>query len=202
MGNHYWENFKTPEEIKIISKNTDTFKLKMELFYKLFGLDYRVKPGVLNIKKDMDDIIPVSQHFLDDLEKDILEMGIMTPLILWNDVLIDGWKRFEIAKKHNLKFTYIKKKFKNELACEIWLLNRKMNHDNLNDMNKFKVCLLLADKKNQAEEEPVNFENVVFGTDKEYEPESKMIKKRKTNAEELKFLEQQKIFMKSVFGNI
>ena len=109
------------------------------LFKKLFGNNDRVKPESLEIKGELYEHSPTmwKEANLINLEKDILENGIYRPLVMWNMILLDGWKRYEIAIKHKLPFKCVWKDFKTLYDAEMWTIDQKIKNDNLCDWNLF-----------------------------------------------------------------
>lgn len=65
------------------------------------------------------------------LESSILEHGIQSPLIVWEDTLVDGHNRYEIAMRYNLAYPVEKIEFNNEdEACE-WIIKNQLGRRNL-----------------------------------------------------------------------
>jgi len=50
---------------------------------------------------------PLDERQFCNLEENILTYGCMNPLVLWNNILIDGHNRYNIVTKHNLPFNTI-----------------------------------------------------------------------------------------------
>jgi hypothetical protein len=68
----------------------------------------------MEIIQKFKELIPAltNEEFI-QLEENILKDGIREPLVLWNNKLIDGHNRYEIAQKHNLSYKTVEKEFKN-----------------------------------------------------------------------------------------
>jgi len=59
----------------------------------------------LQINSEFQSLIPaLSKEEFGLLEKSILKEGCRDPLITWNGILIDGHNRYEICRKHKIKF--------------------------------------------------------------------------------------------------
>jgi hypothetical protein len=66
-----------------------------------------------------------------NLEEDILENGIRDRLVLWGDILIDGYNRFSIAQKHNLSFETLSMEFNSREEVKIWMIKNQIERRNL-----------------------------------------------------------------------
>ena len=70
------------------------------------------------------------------LEKNCLTEGIREKIILWNGFIVDGHNRFEIAKKHSLKFEVDEKQFDGEFEAIDWMLNNQLGRRNVTKQQK------------------------------------------------------------------
>ena len=87
---------------------------------------------------------PLSEDEYKGLEANILKEGCHEPLILWDNVIIDGHNRYEICCKHNVIFKTKDVTFKNDLDAKIWIVEHQLKHRrNLSDKDKIKGVLLL-----------------------------------------------------------
>jgi len=68
------------------------------------------------------------------LENDILVHGCMNPLVLWDNVLIDGHNRYQIVKKHNLPFNTISLEFNSRDEAISWMITIQIFRRNLTPM--------------------------------------------------------------------
>ena len=75
---------------------------------------------------------PLDEDAFVRLEVDILENGITYPLILWNNVLIDGHHRHAIAAKHGIEFKIIEKEFDSRDDVIVWIITNQIARRNLN----------------------------------------------------------------------
>ena len=71
-------------------------------------------------------IPPLAEDELILLEKSILEEGVRDPLVLWNDVLVDGHNRYAIAQKHGLQYKTVRKEFDSENSAIVWVISNQM----------------------------------------------------------------------------
>lgn len=79
------------------------------------------------------------------LEENILSEGIREPLLLWNEILIDGHNRYAISQKHNLEYKTIQKLFKDELDAKIWIIKNQFGRRNLSFFQRAILALKLKE---------------------------------------------------------
>jgi hypothetical protein len=78
---------------------------------------------------------PLTDEENHQLEANILKDGIRDPLVLWGNILIDGYNRYTIAQKHHLKFG-TEKDFKDKTEAEIWIRTNQKGRRNLTSFEK------------------------------------------------------------------
>jgi hypothetical protein len=98
---------------------------------------------MLNINEKFKTVCPaLSEEEFNGLEALILKDGkVIMPIILWNDNIVDGHKRYEIAIKHNIPFTTTGKEFASEEEALIWIIENQMSRRNLNDFQRIELAL-------------------------------------------------------------
>jgi len=77
---------------------------------------------------------PLNDNEYCSLEQDILIHGCMNPLVLWNNILIDGHNRYNIVKKHNLPFNTISLEFNSRDEAISWMITIQIFRRNLTPM--------------------------------------------------------------------
>lgn len=88
----------------------------------------------------------LSADELQRLEDLILKDGvIINPILIWNDVIIDGHNRFFIAKKHGIEFTTNDISFESDEDAIAWIKENAISQRNLNDYQRSKLVLELED---------------------------------------------------------
>jgi len=88
----------------------------------------------------------LSSDELKRLEDLILKDGvILNPILVWNDIIIDGHNRFFIAKKHNLDFSTNEISFESDEEAIAWIKENAISQRNLNDYQRSKLVLELED---------------------------------------------------------
>jgi N6-adenosine-specific RNA methylase IME4 len=94
------------------------------------------------VKDEFRDFLPELTHEeLALLEAECLSDGIRDPLVVWNDILIDGHNRYAIAKKHNLEYTTVQKDFESELHAKLFMIRLQKGKRNLSDAWKYKYSM-------------------------------------------------------------
>ena len=83
-------------------------------------------------------IPPLTFEELNQLEANILRDGrIINPIIVWEELIVDGHNRFTIAKKHpEIPFTVHEKEFANRYEAIIWICKNQLGRRNLTPEQK------------------------------------------------------------------
>ena len=83
------------------------------------------------------------------LEENILQYGVRDPLVLWNDILIDGYNRYKICNHHNIPFDTINMDFESREEVLIWIISNQVSRRNLTpiQLSHFRGLHYKADKK-------------------------------------------------------
>ena len=77
-------------------------------------------------------ILPVlSEDELASLERSILKYGCIEPLILWNNVLLDGHNRLEILKRHELPIKTVSLELSSREDALVWIIEFQITRRNL-----------------------------------------------------------------------
>jgi len=88
-------------------------------------------------------IPPLSVDEFEQLEKNCLSEGIIDAIIIWNDYIIDGHNRYEIAIKHNLHFKTESKDFQTESDVIEWMILHQFGRRNLSNYQRSVLALQL-----------------------------------------------------------
>ena len=118
-------------------------------------------------------IPPLTFEELNLLETNILEEGrILSPLIVWNGLIVDGHNRFAILKNHpEIKYTILEKEFANRYEAIVWICKNQLGRRNLKP-EQFKYLL---GQQYEAEKLATNFNGNRFTPDKYSIPEEELI---------------------------
>lgn len=84
-------------------------------------------------------IPPLSTDEYSALETSILKEGVRDAIITWNDFIIDGHNRYEIATRHGLPYNTISKEFDSEDDVIIWMIDNQLARRNLSEFVKFEL---------------------------------------------------------------
>jgi N6-adenosine-specific RNA methylase IME4 len=108
----------------------------------------------VSVKKEFKSLIPaLSQEEFSQLEKNIVLDGCRDPLVLWNDIIVDGHNRFEICTKHEIPFETVNKDFTDEGHVVEWIINNQFGRRNINNYQRGVLALRLEQElKKRAKE--------------------------------------------------
>jgi 16S rRNA G966 N2-methylase RsmD len=94
----------------------------------------------MKIKEEFRSLIPpLTPDEFSQLEANCLAEGIRDAILTWNDYIIDGHNRYEIAQKHNLPFKTQAKEFESEDDVIIWMCNNQLGRRNLPEFVKYEL---------------------------------------------------------------
>jgi hypothetical protein len=100
----------------------------------------------LTINEELKTLLPpLSEHEYAGLEQDILQHGCLSPLIIWNDILVDGHHRYEICSKHEIPFSTQTIVFENLDAAKLWAWKHQEHRRNLTAYHRAELALKLKD---------------------------------------------------------
>lgn len=94
-------------------------------------------------------IAPLSVEEYKALEDSILSEGCREPIILWQNIIIDGHNRYEICTKHGIPFNTINKNFNSKQEAMAWMIDNQLGRRNISAVDR----VLLAQKKTALLEE-------------------------------------------------
>ena len=90
--------------------------------------------GQLKIDPEFEKVIPpISLSEFVQLEENILTEGqILTPIAVWNGVIVDGHNRFKILQRHpHIQYTIKEMNFENRYEAIAWMCNQQLGRRNL-----------------------------------------------------------------------
>jgi len=95
----------------------------------------------LIIDKEFKEYIPpLSTDEKKGLESDIIQANkVIVRIETWNNTIIDGHSRYEIATQHNIPFSTIELKFNDRNQVKIYILKKQLHRRNLSDGWKFEL---------------------------------------------------------------
>ena len=84
---------------------------------------------------------PLSETEQTGLETDILRQGVLSPLVVWNNVLIDGHHRYAICQKHSLPYSIRPVDFDSLESAKLWAWRHQENRRNLTPYQRVEISL-------------------------------------------------------------
>jgi len=100
----------------------------------------------IEIKEEFKKLIPaLTKEEYKQLEDNCLEEGIREKIILWNNYIIDGHNRYNIAKQWNLEFETESKNFSSEEAVKEWMILNQFGRRNLSNYQRSVLALELEE---------------------------------------------------------
>lgn len=88
-------------------------------------------------------IPPLSVEEFEQLEKNCIAEGIRESILLWNDTIIDGHNRYEIATKHNIAYKTALKEFDSRDKATEWMIMNQFGRRNLSTYQRSLLALKL-----------------------------------------------------------
>jgi len=88
-------------------------------------------------------IPPLAKDELKQLENNLINEGWRNNerIITWNNTIVDGHNRYNLCKKHNIKFKTQEKKFKDKNEVIIWIINNQLGRRNIPDYARVELNL-------------------------------------------------------------
>ena len=96
---------------------------------------------MINLKIDPEfqsQIPPLTDDEFKQLEENILKEGkLLSPLIVWNNILVDGHNRYAILQKHpEIYFSTMPLRFENREEAIAWICRNQLGRRNLSPEQK------------------------------------------------------------------
>jgi DNA N-6-adenine-methyltransferase (Dam) len=76
-------------------------------------------------------IPPLSPEEYEQLETSIRQDGCRDPLVVWQDVLVDGHNRYNICNEHNIPYTTITIDLPDRQSAKDWMIRNQLGRRNL-----------------------------------------------------------------------
>ena len=100
----------------------------------------------LVIDKEFRDFIPMmTEDEFSKLEASVLSEGCREAIIIWGEIIVDGYNRYEICQKHDIPFGVTEREFADREEVKEWIILNQLGRRNLNDYNRGVLALLLKD---------------------------------------------------------
>ena len=105
------------------------------------------------IDKEFQELLPtLDPETFRLLEENIMQNGCRDALVVWNNILVDGYNRYSICKKHDIPFIVTEKSFDSRENVLIWIISNQVARRNLTpiQLSHFRGLHYKADKKIQG----------------------------------------------------
>lgn len=104
------------------------------------------KLWTLKVDDELRELIPpLSAEERQMLEENIIANGCEMPILVWNDIIVDGHNRYEICHEHNISFFKEEKQFESRSEVKLWMLRNQLGRRNLNSFQRSEMALKLKD---------------------------------------------------------
>jgi len=90
-------------------------------------------------------IQPLTAEEFQQLEDNVLADGIRDAIVVWNDTIIDGHNRYQLAQKHSLQFDLHEVDFNSQDEAVLWIIDNQLGRRNLTDFVKLELQQKRAD---------------------------------------------------------
>lgn len=85
---------------------------------------------------------PLTLHEYATLERSILAEGCRDALVLWGDVLIDGFNRYAICRKHGIAFRTVQNdRFASIDDVKLWMIDNQLGRRSVTDFQRGMLAL-------------------------------------------------------------
>jgi len=96
----------------------------------------------LKIHSDLQTLLPpLSDAEYKGLEADILEHGCLSPIVTWNDTIVDGHNRYAICQDHELSFDTVELEFESLDDAKLWAWSHQEHRRNLTPFQRTEIAL-------------------------------------------------------------
>jgi len=100
----------------------------------------------LNINPVFRDLIQsLTADEFKQLEDNVLAEGIRDAIVVWNDTIVDGHNRYQLAQKHSLQFDLHEVDFNSQDEAVLWIIDNQLGRRNLTDFVKLELQQKRAD---------------------------------------------------------
>jgi len=86
-------------------------------------------------------IPPLAADEYAQLEENILAQGCRDAIKHWKGFIVDGHNRYEICRKHNLRYSVKKLGFSTKEDAIIWIVDNQLGRRNITDATKIRLAL-------------------------------------------------------------
>jgi hypothetical protein len=108
-------------------------------------------------------IPPMKPEEFKGLKESIVNNGydILYPIVIWNDIIIDGHNRYSICKEFNIEFSISGKEFDNRFEVINWIINNQLNRRSMTNGQRNYLIGKRYQEEKKEESRPKIKDNVV-----------------------------------------
>jgi len=91
----------------------------------------------LNVNSELESIFPpLPSEVYAALEASIVKDGLISPIVVWNNTIIDGHNRYKICRAHNIEFDTVSVSFDDIEDAKLWIFEHQNGRRNLTDYSR------------------------------------------------------------------
>lgn len=99
----------------------------------------------LKIDKEFQSLIdPLTDEEYKGLEQNILDNGLIEPIVTWDDTIVDGHNRYSICTKHNIEIKTRLVSFQSREHAIRWIIRNQLDRRNLLTPARIKLAMRFA----------------------------------------------------------
>src|SRR5665647_872294 len=108
-------------------------------------------------------IPPMKPEEFQGLKENIVNNGydILYPIVIWNNIIIDGHNRYSICKEFNIQFSVSEKNFNNHFEVMNWIINNQLNRRSMTNEQRSYLIGKRYQEEKKEEGRPKIGNNVV-----------------------------------------
>ena len=108
-------------------------------------------------------IPPMKPEEFQGLKENIVNNGydILYPIVIWNNIIIDGHNRYSICKEFNIQFSVSEKNFNNRFEVINWIINNQLNRRSMTNEQRSYLIGKRYQEEKKEEGRPKIGNNVV-----------------------------------------
>jgi len=108
-------------------------------------------------------IPPMKLEEFQGLKESIVNNGydILYPIVIWNNIIIDGHNRYSICMEFNIKFSVSEKNFDDRFEVMNWIINNQLNRRSMTNEQRAYLIGKRYQEEKKEESRPKTKDNVV-----------------------------------------
>lgn len=96
----------------------------------------------LEIREELQNLLPrLSESEYAGLEADIIAKGCISPIVTWNNVIVDGHHRYRICQAHGISFDTVSLEFQSLEEALFWAWTHQENRRNITPYQRAQIAL-------------------------------------------------------------